>query len=266
MKGADLRTETTYDTFVDNILKSIGEKTKGESETDKHKCNICNDKCIVYVKSEDGDIVSRRCSCYARRQTERIGRESGFGVLLELYSFDNFVTREGFQQKMLEKAKEFCDDEKAHFFFFGGQSGCGKTHLCTAIAKHFITKGFSTRYICWNEFADKIKKSFSKPDVYYQLLDDVKNARVLFIDDLFKGTTARETQPTEADIKLAFEVLNRRYLDGDKITIISAEWTMQDLLKFDQGTFSRVYQGCGPYQVDISRDTKRNYRFNFVGK
>lgn len=232
-----------------------------QENPNRYKCKLCNDKGTVYVQNEDGDIVSAHCSCYQSKVAARLGNESGFGVLLDLYDFSNFVPRENFQTQMLKMAQTFCKDENARWFFLGGQSGAGKTHLCTAISKYYINCGMLTRYLPWNEFSTKIKNLYGNPDRYNSLLDEAKNTQVLFIDDLFKSATARETQPTEADIKLAFEIINRRYIDRDKITVVSSEWQMADLLKFDQGTFSRVYQGCGEYKIDISRNSDRNYRF-----
>ena len=58
---------------------------------------------------------------------------------------------------------------------------------------------------------------------------------------------------TEADIKIAFTILNARYI-RNKPTIISSEWDLVDqLLEADEGVFSRVYERCKNHMVIIMR-------------
>lgn len=256
-------TTSSYREFCIRNLRELQKKNQSEYDADpsKYSCAKCLDRGKVYVYDEqEDDIVSVKCECYQSKVSQALARTSGFGFMLDTYKFENFIADTDFQKNMLGLAKGFCDDDEARWFFLGGQSGVGKTHLCTAIANHYIEQGISTKYICWNSWATNLKKLFNNPDEYYKNLDEVLNVKVLFLDDLFKGATARDTQPTEADIKLAFEVINGRYLSTDKITIISSEWFMGDLITFDEGTFSRVFQGCGKYQCNIKREEGKNFR------
>lgn len=267
-----METTTQTSPYRDFCLRNLQEiQKKNEKEyadnPAKYSCSKCLDRGRIYIYDEqEDDIVSVKCECYQTKVSQALARTSGFGFMLETYKFDNFVTNNDFQKEMVRLAKKFCEDEDARWFFLGGQSGVGKTHICTAVANHYIEQGVPTKYICWNSWATNLKKLFNSPDEYYKHLDEALNVKVLFLDDLFKGATARDTQPTEADIKLAFEVINGRYLSTDKITIISSEWFMGDLITFDEGTFSRVFQECGEYQFGIARSKERNFRTQAIAQ
>ena len=57
---------------------------------------------------------------------------------------------------MKQCALDFLSERQA-WFFVGGQSGCGKTHICTALVGGFIKLGFSVRYLVWQEDSARLK-------------------------------------------------------------------------------------------------------------
>mgnify|MGYP003290455081 CR=1 FL=1 len=173
-------------------------------------------------------------------------------------SFDKFETPEEWQKVFKEKAQAFCKDDAARWFYVGGQSGAGKSHLCTAICAHYIKAGKDVRYMLWRDDAVKMKSAVNDFEQYQQLITPFKNVDVLYIDDFLK--TQDGTEPTRADLNLAFELLNYRLLDKDKITIISSEFTINRALEFDEATVGRIYQQAGEYKINIDRDINKNYR------
>ena len=67
------------------------------------------------------------------------------------------------------------------------------------------------------------------------------------------------------NIKIAFSILNARYL-MNKPTIISSEWDLiNQLLPADEGVFSRVYERCKRYRVMIPRNAGNNFRLTQKG-
>ena len=70
---------------------------------------------------------------------------------------------------------------------------------------------------------------------------------------MFKGKV------NESDINIMFEIINYRYLNFLPI-IVSSEFTVENLLGFDQGVGSRIYEMCKDYIVEIEKDVKNNYR------
>ena len=67
---------------------------------------------------------------------------------------------------------------------------------------------------------------------YSRLLTPFKTVPVLYIDDLFKTEAGK--LPTTADVNIAFEIINHRYINPDYITVISTEKTMDELIAIDE--------------------------------
>ena len=139
----------------------------------------------------------------------------------------------------------------------GGQCGSGKTHLCTAMCSHYINEGKSTRYFVWPKEI-KTLKAFLNEEEYDQYIERFTSAEVLYIDDFFKQKQGVE--PSGSDVNIAFEILNTRLCDPDKITIISSELTFDKLMTIDGGTISRIKEMAGEYILNIFSDSLKNYR------
>lgn len=138
------------------------------------------------------------------------------------------------------------------WFALCGQSGCGKTHLCTAICRELLLAGKNVRYMLWRDEIVRIKQGGEEQQ---RILEDFKNVQVLYIDDLFKSGDAR---PTAADINYAFEILNYRYNCPELITILSSELTEDELLDVDEAVGGRIYERARAFTIGRSRE--KNYR------
>ena len=113
--------------------------------------------------------------------------------------------------------------------------------------------GVPVRYIRWREEATKIKANANDDIAYNRLLDNLKTAKVLYIDDFFKS------KPTDADIKLAFDLIDYRYITKAQ-TIISSEITLSDLAKIDEAIAGRIAEMARGYILKISKGVNNNYR------
>jgi DNA replication protein DnaC len=79
---------------------------------------------------------------------------------------------------------------------------------------------------------------------------------------MFKPVTndkGEEMEPSAPDKRLAFELINYRYVNRLP-TIISSEWHIADLSDFDEATGSRIAERSDGFCLDISRDKQRNHR------
>lgn len=151
--------------------------------------------------------------------------------------------------------------------FITGNSG--KTHLCTACAVHYIKAGYDVKYMLWLDESTKIKTLVTDNQEYYKAMKELKEAEVLYIDDLFKlgkDESGNAKAPTAADIKIAFEILNYRYNNPDLITIISTERSLQELCDIDEAVGGRIAERTkkGNYCMIIKKDLKRNYRLKDI--
>ena len=90
----------------------------------------------------------------------------------------------------------------------------------------------------------------------------MQDAESLYIDDFLKplkGRDGSDGNATAADLRLAFDILNLRYLNR-KPTIISSEWFSHEIGALDEAIAGRISEMCGPWKIDIARDAKRNLR------
>lgn len=238
---------------VDDYNNSIGDL----NEADRYNCDICKNKGFIARLDENDYEVYRECSCKKIRSTLKRAQRSGLGNILTECTFNKFIDTEDWQKEVKNKAQAFCSDDMAKWFFIGGQVGSGKSHICTAICGHYIKAGQEVRYMIWAEEAKKLKAVVN--DISYQdLIKEYKDVDVLYIDDFLK--VRHGEAPTTADINLAFEIINHRLVEGDKITIISSEKLLDEIMEYDEATMSRIYQKAGRYKINIGKDRNKNYR------
>lgn len=229
-----------------------------------YDCPACHNKGYVYFVAEDNEVCSRSCDCMPlRRSVERI-RSSGLQRLMEIYTLDRFQTKTALQKEMKATARRFLENyaQEKGWLFVGGQSGAGKSHLCTAVSCELLRQGVALRYMLWKDESTKIKAVVNNDEEYSLLVSPLKAMPVLYIDDLFKPViddSGKRRQPSPGDISLAFEIINARYIAG-LVTIISSEWTMDELQRVDAAIGGRIYQMAEKYCLVISPGEEKNYR------
>lgn len=175
-------------------------------------------------------------------------------------TFDSFCLDFDWQQEMSAKATEYALGGylSGQWFFAGGQVGCGKTHICTAIINELLKNNLGCRYMMWRDEAVQLKALVNDFAEYHERVSQWIKAPILYIDDLFK--TQNGKQPTQADVNLAFQIINARYQDKKYCTIISCEYTTAELMEIDEAVGSRIYERSKAYRVEIEKDMKKNYR------
>ena len=238
------------------------------NQEDNYECPICKNKghLMAYraYGEDDFEIYMYDCKCLKARASIRRMQRSGLKSVIKELTFDKYETPEEWQKTIKEAAQRFVKDDEHGYFFIGGQSGAGKTAICTAICREYLLKGKEVNYMLWTDEVAKLKGYISeKHDKYVEAMEALKNVDVLYIDDLFK------TAPTIADIRLAFEIINARYIFHQKFgkkTIISTECTLDDLINIDEALGGRIAQYTMEegYGFSIAKDRKKNWRLRYV--
>lgn len=249
--------------FVQFKIDCENKKEGNLNEIDGYECPICKNKGIIYrVEEYRGSYkeVVGDCQCKPIRNSIMRMKRSGLEDVIKKYAFDKFEATEPWQEAVKNQAMEYVKNPDG-WFFIGGQSGCGKTHICTAICRSLLLDGNEVYYMKWRDDISKLKAMAMDAEEREKALDKIKNTKVLYIDDLFKtgqnpdGTAPR---PTSADINLAFEIINHRYCKKDLITIFSSEMEMGDLIDIDEATGGRICEKA--ITLNIAKDRSRNYR------
>ena len=219
-----------------------------------YKCNKCKDKTFILVDNE-----AIYCECRALREVESILKRSGISEEFSKKTFSNFdYSKNALTVNIYTLSKGYAntfkdfEKERNNSILFMGQSGSGKTHVSLAIANDFMKNGIGVVYMNYREDMTLIKQNILDSNVYNKYLNKYKNARVLLIDDLFKGNI------TASDINIIFEIINYRYFNNKPI-IVSTEKYKSDLLKIDEAIGSRILEMCDKFNIEV-RGKGLNYR------
>jgi len=243
-----------------------GSETKEESNT--YDCPECRDTGLIAFKDEEGRWTAKQCKCWPAQRAKRLLKESGLEDAVSRQTFDSFQTNTLLQEKIKQKAEEYLrallamkgkKESRRPWFYVGGNPGSGKTHICTAICGKLLDDGIDVKYMQWVNEARRLK-FINDPEEYDNAVNEYVRPSVLYIDDLLKQKYVDHPTFTEGDIKIAFSVLNQRYL-LDKPTIISSEWDLLDqLMDADEGVFSRVYERSKGFTLIVDRKQENNFR------
>lgn len=212
-----------------------------------YECENCQDTGFV-------DQGKTLCTCMRRALVLAGYESSGIGALMEKQTFENFSLQ--YYQDPADKQRmkqvldtalryvELYSDQKSQNMLFFGQTGLGKTHLSSAIAKRLIDRGFDVLYeTAQNLFGDFEDERFNR--TYNTGMDEKKTDRyfecdLLIIDDLGAELS---NQFTAACL---YNLINTRQNAG-KSCIINTNLTLNEIEKrYSQRIFSRL---CGQYQV-----------------
>lgn len=221
-------------------------------ESDEYKCYKCRDMTFIIM---DNEAVS--CECRQLRQAKDILKKSGISEEFRNKRFSNFnytienqVYKAYKEAYMYAKNFKILEKEKCNSIMFMGQVGSGKSHLSLAIANELMDDGVGVVYMSYREVITRLKQNIMDEVYYNRVIGKYKNARVLLIDDLFKGKVS------ESDINIMFEILNFRYFNKLPV-IVSCEMDVDSILSVDEAIGSRLVEMCKCVEV---RGKKLNYR------
>jgi len=245
-----------------DVIAPDGRRIKG----DGYNCTLCNNRGMVWIVQEDPDephLLAKPCGCLAIRNSIQRLRDSGLEGAIERFTFENFEAKEPWQVKMLEYSKRYVAEgaDDCKWLYFGGQPGSGKTMLATAVTGELLKRGMEARYVVWPQIAKRLKALAMDAEAYEAEIEPLQTVQLLYLDDFLKPIGLRNASSvTQADVRLAFEILNQRMVDRLP-TIISSEWYVRELADIDEALASRIYEASTGYRVDVKRERNRNYRW-----
>ena len=219
-----------------------------ECGLDNVDCPLCENRGYL-LSEQDGTLRTKECECMNKRRSLRRIERSGMKDMLGRYTFDTYEVPDAARLKIKHLAKRFADDDTG-WLFLSGQSGSGKTHICTAICSRLIERGKNVYYMRWRDESRYIKSVINTEEAEPRL-EKLKQVSVLYIDDFLKGGCG------EADIRLAFEIINDRYNDTSLRTLISSELSIKQILDADEALGSRIYERSKDYMLQAPKENWR---------
>ena len=258
---ADMTPQEREQMKVDGYNAEVGTL----NEEDGYNCPICKNRGDIAVLNEYPagcwGWKAIECKCMTTRASIRRMQQSGLKNIINDYKMDKYEATEPWQKAIKNAAEAYARNPEG-WIFIGGQSGAGKTHICTAICREFLLGGRNVVYMLWRDDIAKLKSLAMEADQRQAMIERFKKAEVLYVDDLFKtgrdAKTGEKQQPSSADINAAFEIFNHRYNNPHLLTIISSESTADEILQIDEAVGGRIFERA--VVLNLAPDMSRNYR------
>ena len=225
-------------------------------------CPECKNRGYFEALDENGYRVKRECRCMAQRRYINMMQSAGLGDLYERCTFDRYIVSADWQRRNKETAMRYAAQDGNAWFLFAGASGCGKTHLCTAICSELAKRGRGIRYVQWRRLYDKLLQTRFKEAEQEQLFAECTDADVLYLDDFLK--TPDNIAPSADMLAYALEIVDARY-KAEKRTIFSTEFMIDELCGFDEALGGRIRERTLGNKVMNLREAGRNYRMRGAG-
>ncbi len=222
-------------------------------------CQICGGSGWI-IEERDGRRVARRCKCQFKTFVREYLNSSGIPKRYRNCRFRNFKPETETQLRALKVCREFFSlypfTERGILLY--GPPGTGKTHLAVATLRNVIVhKGLKGIFCDFRELLIDLKSTFDTKDSTTEVLDAVRKAPLLVLDDV-----GAERNTDWARDVLA-EIVNFRYTNSLP-TIITTNLSFgipgeeSFAAKFDERTESRIYDMCRILRVEGHDRRKAN--------
>ncbi len=238
-KRAVILTDNDYEpTYLDHI----------------YTCKLCKDK--GYIKGE-------ACKCLQKTKFELASKLSNLHSLMQFENFENFnyelfsdaeladghflktdkiTNLREYMYSVVHFLKLFVKDDNLGVYIYG-DTGVGKTYLCSAICKYALEQGKYVEYYSMKSLVEILDNynfnndtKFSKPaeDAYKKAYQNLFKCDILILDDL--GTELRN----KSTISELFYIINER-MALQKKTVISSNIALEDIAEvYEERIASRI--------------------------
>lgn len=254
----------TPDNYSEHQRNMYNKSVGSLNEADGINCDKCHNKGFIAIV-EDDYIKMRECECMKKRKVVTNIKSSGLGRLLEEKSFENFRTEGNGDWRNIAKRRcmNYSESKGKEWLYVGGQSGCGKTHLCTAVCKRLIERGYTVKYYLWMDLVNEYNSSRYDNAKHMSFREKITAPEVIYIDDFLKtmgGGDDKNGKPSDLSLYLAYEVISLRD-NIKKKTIISSEFLIEDVANFDRSIAGRIIENTpSEYKVLVNIDKDKDYR------
>ena len=184
-------------------------------------------------------------------------KEAGLGDLYENCTFDRYETTTDWQRTCKAIAWRYAITDGNGWLLFSGQSGVGKTMLCTAICGELAKRGRGIKYVQWKRLYDRLLQTKYRMAEQDAIFNEIIAADVLYLDDFLK--MPRNATPDSEMLSYALEIIDARY-KADKKTILSTEFFSDDIIRFDEALGGRIKEKTAKNKIQILNQDGRNYR------
>jgi DNA replication protein DnaC len=207
----------------EELLLSVG-LTKASLEP-IYTCPLCKDT---------GYIGSKKCACLKKKLISRYYKISNLDTVLQYENFEhfnlNYYSEQPYPDEEVnprENMRDILEDVLTHTdlsvneafnYYFYGNSGLGKTFMCSCIAKKLLDSACSVIYMTAYSLASLLEKNrfrYDDTEDTNEAVEMLFDADLLIIDDL--GTES----PNSVTASEIFNVINSRLIKRKSMVISS---------------------------------------------
>lgn len=176
---------------------------------------------------------------------DRLKRRSKLPARFERYTFENYTPNSEDQERArricLSYVKRFNDETVSlgKSLYIEGPYGSGKTHLAVAVMQRLINeRKVPCLFMTVPEMLEQMRDEYDQQESE-SVLDTVKNAEFLVLDDL------GAEKPTEWSQERLFMIINHRY-NNSLPTIFTSNYSLEALGEYRVGgrIESRMHEMC----------------------
>lgn len=252
------RLATVYGDHVSKMLYYLELAEDGEKHEDWFFCPTCNNTGFV---NRNGTRELCFCVKYRIKGVLDSIKNSGVSPSWMEKQFCLFETESDWQKTMLDTAKAYTESKTNDWLLICGQTGCGKTHLTTAIFTELLASGYCGKFLRWCDFAQRLSSSYLPESEFTKTFDKYAKAGLLVMDDLFKKS--RGGNVTEREFGVTWNLVDQLYTNGSRV-IISTEKTLDELFALDESLTGRIVERCNGNILEVQHGNDRNYRFKSI--
>lgn len=192
--------------------------------------------------------------------------KSGLGDLIKNKTLNNYIAKEEYQKEIKSAAISYIEEflkGNEYSFALLGQSGIGKTHVMSAVSRTLVAKNYAVKYYTADDIIQRLQSCKFDEENYNREFYKIANARVLYIDELFKSSIQfyynKETINPN-DFREIFKIINYRY-NKNKPMLLNSEIHFERFGDLDQAMIGRINEMCNKeFIVSVKPDKSKNYR------
>lgn len=182
------------------------------------KCKFTGD--FLY---ESVSPCNKKIQQQKEQRIQKLLQSSRLPEYLRKKNFDNFEVAEGNKEAFKEARRASADSEGKGLVLMGG-TGTGKTHLAAAILNIRLNEGKEAIFFFFLELLADIKRTFGNERETSELIEMVKDAELLLLDDL------GAEKATEWVTEQLFVIINARLLRWKQTVITTNFLSNKDLI------------------------------------
>jgi DNA replication protein DnaC len=154
---------------------------------------------------------------------EDLIKASGLTAKQQTQTFETYVTAGLGSDASVAKGLAIGAAENGEWLVLAGKRGTGKSHLAVAVMLKVMRKGTLALFRSVPEMLDELREGYENHS-YYAKMKQLKDVPCLILDDLGKE------RPTEAGLEYLYQIIDFRYRNEGRQTVITTNAMDQDEL------------------------------------